>query len=315
MKALLLEDRMRLAYVERPVPEPAEDEVLVAVRACGICGSDVHGIDGSTGRRVPPLVMGHEAAGVVALAGAGASGWREGDRVTFDSTVYCGECAFCSEGRSNLCERRSVFGAATAEFRRDGAFADYVAVPGRVLTRLPDAVSFEQAAFVEPLSVALHAVARAQVEPDVTAVVVGTGVIGLLVLQVLRAAGARRLIGIDLDPGRLHVARSLGADPVLRPDAGDLADAVGRLTDGRGADVSIEAVGTTSAVGTALAVLRRGGRVVLIGNLSPSIELPLQAVITGELTLAGSCGSSGEYAAALDLLALGAVDLRPLISA
>jgi L-iditol 2-dehydrogenase len=315
MKALLLEDRMRLSYVDLPVPELGPADVLVAVRACGICGSDVHGFDGSTGRRVPPLVMGHEASGVVAHVGARAGEWQEGDRVTFDSTLYCGECAFCLAGQSNLCERRRVLGAAFAGYRKDGAFAEYVAVPGRVLTRLPDEVSFEQAALVEPLSVALHAVARAEVRAADSVAVVGTGMIGLLVVQALRAAGVRRVIGIDLDPGRLELARRLGADDVLRADAGDFAAAVRGSTGGSGADVAIEVVGTTPAIGTALTSLRPGGRLVLIGNVAPTVEIPLQAVVTGELTLAGSCASSGEYATAVDLLASGAIDVGPLISA
>ena len=253
MKALLLEDLMRLSYVDVPVPELGPGDVLVEVRACGICGSDVHGIDGSTGRRVPPLVMGHEASGVVARAGAGE--WREGDRVTFDSTLYCGECACCLEGRSNLCERRRVLGCAFGGHRKDGAFAEYVAVPARVLTRLPDGVTFEQAALVEPLAVALHGVARASVGVADSVAVVGTGVIGLLVVQALRSAGAGRVIGIDLDPGRLELARMLGADDVFRADVDDIAAAVRGCTHGRGVDVAIEVVGTTPAIGTALATL------------------------------------------------------------
>ena len=303
MKALLLEDHLRLAYVDLPVPEPGPEDVLVAVRACGICGSDVHGIDGSTGRRKPPLVMGHEASGVVAGVGAHVTDWREGDRVAVDSTLYCGECSYCREARTNLCTHRSVLGAATDLFRHDGAFADYVAVPGRVLSRVPDAIGYEQAALAEPLSVALHAVGLAGAAGTVA--VVGTGMIGLLVVQALRAVGVARVVAVDVDPARLEFARLLGADATVTPDAVDAAIA---------ADVAIEAVGTTPAISTALSCVRRGGRVVLIGNVAPTIELPLQHVITSELTMTGSCASSGEFAAALDLLASGAIDVAPLIS-
>src|SRR5688572_27584980 len=157
MKALLLTAPSQLALVDFPRPQPAADEVLVRVRACGICGSDIHGWDGSTGRRHPPLIMGHEASGEIAAVGAQVSGWRVGDRVTFDSTISCGECAPCRGGRVNLCETRRVLGVAPVEYRQHGAFAEYVALPARILYRLPDALTFEQAAMVEPVSIAIHA--------------------------------------------------------------------------------------------------------------------------------------------------------------
>ena len=161
MRALQLVAPSTFEMVDLPLPAPKGDEVLVRVAACGICGSDVHGMDGSTGRRLTPLVMGHEAAGTVADVGAEVQGWQEGDRVTFDSTLYCGECDFCKKGQINLCDRRQVLGVACQEFRRDGAFADYVAVPARILYRLPDDLPFDRAAMVEPVSIALHAVSRA----------------------------------------------------------------------------------------------------------------------------------------------------------
>src|SRR6476620_10942440 len=119
MKALVLEDYKRFAYKEVPTPEPGRHEVLVAVKACGICGSDVHGMDGSTGRRRPPIIMGHEASGVIAQIGKNAGTWKEGDRVTFDSTIYCGECDFCCKGQINLCERRRVLGVSCEDYRQD----------------------------------------------------------------------------------------------------------------------------------------------------------------------------------------------------
>src|SRR5271170_4953246 len=133
MDALLLTQYMNLEMVQMAEPEIGPDDILVRVRACGICGSDVHGMDGSTGRRIPPLIMGHEAAGEIAEAGAEVKGWKASDRVTFDSTIYCGRCWHCLRGEPNLCDKRSVLGVSCAEFRRDGAFAEYVAVPARVL--------------------------------------------------------------------------------------------------------------------------------------------------------------------------------------
>ena len=314
MKALVLTGPGRFEYVDVPVAEPADDEVLVAVRACGICGSDVHGMDGSSGRRRPPVVMGHEAAGVVARVGAEVQGWAAGDRVTFDSTVSCGRCHFCRQGQVNLCDERRVLGVSCEEYRRNGAFAAYVAVPARILYRLPDGLSFEQAALLETLSVAVHAVRRVGVSPGETAVVVGTGMVGLLVVQALRAYGCDRVIGVDLDAGRLALAEKFGAVTVSG-DAQTVAAAVRESTGGAGADLAIEVVGGSPAVQTAIASVRKGGRVGLIGNVSPMVELALQAVVTRELALYGCCASSGEYPESIDLLASGRVDVGPLISA
>jgi len=312
MRALVLSEYKHLDV--RDVPEPAvgDADVLVRVRACGICGSDVHGYDGSSGRRIPPAVMGHEAAGVVERIGVAVQRVGPGDRVTFDSTVSCGRCDYCRAGRSNLCDRRKVLGVSCADYRRAGAFAELVAVPEHIVYRLPDEVSFEHAAMVEPVSVAVHAVARAPM-PARNAVVVGAGTIGLLVIQALRAAGAGRVIAVDVDEGKLALARRLGAEVALNPTGVDLPSEVRRLTEG-GADVALECVGATEPIQTAVACVRKGGSVVLVGNVSPGIELPLQAVVTGELTLLGTCASNGEYPRAIELLRTGAIDVRPLIT-
>lgn len=315
MKALLLKQYNEFSYEDVAEPQIGPDDVLIQVKACGICGSDVHGMDGSTGRRVPPVIMGHEAAGVIAQVGANVTGRQKGDRVTFDSTVYCGACHYCRCGLINLCDYRQVLGVSCEEYRRDGAFAQYTAVPARVLYRLPEGVDFEQAAMVEPLSVAFHAVARTPVSLNDTALVVGVGVIGLLVVQVLRAAGCRHIIAVDIERDRLDLACRLGADEGLNPDADDVPAAVRRLTRGRGADVAFEAVGIASTVQAAVAGLRKGGTLTLIGNVSPAVELPLQAVVTRQLSLHGSCASCGEYPACLDMIADGVVNVDALISA
>jgi len=315
MKALLLKAYGEFVYEEVPEPEIHEDEVLVRVQACGICGSDVHGMDGSTGRRQPPIIMGHEASGVVAEVGGKVTDWSQGDRVTFDSTIYCGVCWYCQRGLINLCDDRRVLGVSCADYRQHGAFAEYVAVPQRVLYRLPEAVSFERAAMVEALSIAVHAVDRTPISLGDTAVVVGAGMIGLLVVQALRIAGCGKIIAVDLDEARLNLARRLGADLGLKADACDVLDEVRRCTRGRGADLAIEVVGTSPSFRSAVACVRKGGAVTLVGNLMPSVEIPLQAVVTRQLSLYGSCASSGEYPACLDLMARGAINVEALISA
>jgi len=315
MKALVLAEYGRLVYEDMPRPKLGPGDVLVEVKACGICGSDVHGLDGSTGRRRPPVIMGHEASGVVAEVGAGVSGWKVGDRVTFDSTIYCGRCRFCRDGKTNLCDDRTVLGVSCEEYRRDGAFAQFVSVPERVLHRLPDALSFECAALVEPLSVACHAARRTRAQSGDSAVVVGAGVIGLFVIGVLRARGCAPVIALDIDPARLERARELGADAALKADEADVVGEIKRRTDGRGADAAFEAVGVSETVRTAVEAVRKGGSLALIGNLSPEARLPLQAVVTREITLYGSCASSGEYDECLEMMASGAVDAAALISA
>lgn len=315
MKALVLTAPSRLELTDFPNPAPGDDEVLLRIRACGICGSDIHGWDGSTGRRRPPLIMGHEAAGEIVAVGPRVEKWRPGDRVTFDSTISCGQCHYCRAGQVNLCENRRVVGVAPAEYRQHGAFAEQLALPARILYALPDRLSFTQAAMIEPVSIAIHAVQRVKLTRSDTAVVVGAGMIGLFVVQALRWAGAKQIVAVDLADNRLGLARELGATHTLNSGACDVVAEVGRLTGGRGADVALEVVGISATLNLALATLRRGGAAVLVGNLAPKTDFPLQSVVTRELTLHGTCGSSGEYPLCLDLIARGVVRVDPMISA
>ncbi len=314
MKALLLTRYMQLEMADLPETKPEAGEVLIRVAACGICGSDVHGYDGSSGRRVPPIVMGHEAAGTVAALGDGVTDFAAGDRVTFDSTVYCGTCAPCRRGEINLCDNRQVLGVSCAEYRRAGAFAEYVAVPSRIVYRLPDGLSFAEAAMLEAAAVAVHAVSLAQSFPESTALVVGVGMIGLLAAQALRAAGCSRVFVADVDGSRLKLAQDLGATAVLSAET-DIAKQVLQLTGGAGTDVVVEAVGRTETVTSSVESVRRGGTVVLVGNISREVSIPLQKVVTRQIRLQGSCASAGEYPRAMELLASGAIQVKPLITA
>ncbi|MBV9501832.1 MAG: galactitol-1-phosphate 5-dehydrogenase [Acidobacteriaceae bacterium] len=314
MKALLLSEYGRLETVEVPMPRPGPEDILVRVAACGICGSDVHGYDGSSGRRIPPIIMGHEASGTVAAVGERVSGLSVGEHVTFDSTVYCGHCEYCRKGQVNLCSNRQVLGVSTPEYRRQGAFADYVAVPARIVHVLPESLSLEEAAMVEPLAVAVHAVSLAQLAPKGTALLIGAGMIGLLVLQALREAGCSRVIVADIDDTRLGLAKSLGAAETINSKTADLLSEVQRITLGSGADVALEAVGSTPTIKAAIEGVKKGGTVVLIGNIAPSVEIPLQTVVSREIRLQGSAASSGEYPRCIEMLARGSVRVKPLIS-
>jgi len=296
------------------VPAIGDDDVLVRVRACGVCGSDIHGYDGSTGRRIPPLVMGHEAAGVIEAVGAGVNGFHPGDRVTFDSTVSCGTCDFCRSGRINLCDRRTVLGVSCGDYRRHGAFAEYVSVPARIVYRLPDSLPFEHAALVEAVSVAVHAVGLNVPKPSDTVVVIGCGMIGLLVIQALRANSCATIVGVDIDENRRAMATKIGATSVIDGNR-DVRKEVEEFTRGRLADHAFEVVGYRETVLTAIRSVRKGGTVTLVGNLTPMVDLPLQEVVSRQLTLLGSCASNGEYPACIDLMSRGVIDVTPLITA
>jgi L-iditol 2-dehydrogenase len=314
MKALILSSYRNLEMAELPEPEVGADEVLVRVAACGICGSDVHGYDGSSGRRIPPLVMGHEAAGVVEAVGSAVKNLRRGDRVTFDSTVYCGACANCKRGDVNLCDRRQVLGVSCGDYRRAGAFAEFVAVPARICYSLPENLEFAEAAMLEAVAVAVHAVKLGDVKTEDATLVIGAGTIGILMVQVLRAAGSKRVFVMDVDKQRLAVAKQLGATETLLADV-SLEENILRLTEGEGVDVALEAVGRNETVAAAIDATRKGGTVVLVGNITPQVTIHLQKVVSRQIRLQGSCASAGEYPQAIAWMASGAINVKPLISA
>ncbi|MBN1108986.1 MAG: galactitol-1-phosphate 5-dehydrogenase [Bacteroidales bacterium] len=315
MKALVLEAYNRLVYREWPDPVISADEVLVKVKAAGICGSDVHGFDGSTGRRRPPLIMGHEAAGIIEKTGQNVKDWKAGDWVTFDSTIYPLNDWYTLHGMYNLSDNRMVLGVAPAEYTRHGAFAEYVSIPQHILYRIPEGVSFTEAAMVEPVAVAAHAVKLASVQWNETAVVVGTGMIGLFIVQVLRSQGCGTLIAVDTDPVKRKLATDTGADHAFDPADNKLKETLLHLTGNRGADHVFEAVGSEDTVQLSVELVRKGGCVTLVGNLAPSVKLPLQSVVTRQVKLQGSCAICGEYEAVLDMMSRGAINTRIVLSA
>jgi L-iditol 2-dehydrogenase len=259
--------------------------------------------------------MGHEAAGIVAEVGEAVSRFAVGDRVTFDSTVYCGACDYCLSGQINLCDNRQVVGVSTPDFRRAGAFAEFVAVPEHIVNRLPDELSFAEAAMLEAVSVALHAVAVSEVKGGETALVIGAGMIGLLILQAARTAGVSRILVADVDSSRLKLAEESGADATILASGSEMAEKVLSLTNGRGVDLVLEAVGRDETVSAAVDAVRKGGTVTLVGNITPQVTLPLQKVVSRQIRLQGSCASSGEYPQAIELVSSGKIKVTPLITA
>jgi L-iditol 2-dehydrogenase len=314
MKALLYTKPYCLEYSDFPDPAAGDDEVLISVKACGICGSDVHGFTGKTGRRIPPLIMGHEAAGTVEEAGDNVKRFEKGDRVCFDSTVYCNKCQPCRKGLYNRCDKRQVLGVSTPEFKRHGAFAEYVAVPWWIVSKIPDDMSFIQSALLEPASIGTHAANRAPISTDDTVVVIGAGTIGLFILQAARLRGAAKIIVADINEFRLEVAGKLGADMVINPLKSDLRETIFKETKNRGADVTFEAVGYAQTFRDGVSLTKTGGHLVAVGNLEKTAEFNLQELVARELTFTGSYASSGEFRDCIDLVASGKINVEPLIS-
>ena len=314
MKALVLKEYKKFEVEEIKAPVNNEDEVLVKIEACGICGSDVHGMDGSTGRRQPPMVMGHEAAGIIEAVGSNVKGFSVGDRVTFDSTIYCGKCSYCLQGEINLCEDRRVIGVSCDEYKSQGAFAEYLALPPRILYKFGEDLDFAKACMVEPLSIAFHAVNITDIPLGASVVVIGAGMIGQMVIQTLRIAGAGKVYVIDIDDNRLETAQKHGADVVINPTKEDPVAVITKETEGNMVDIAIEAVGTEVTVKTGISCLKKGGVITIIGNISPEINFPLQQIVTREIKIQGSCASSGEYPACLEFLERGMIDVSEMIS-
>ena len=314
MKALVHTQPYKFEFKDVPQPRPGDEEILVRVKAVGICGSDVHGYTGQTGRRIPPIIMGHEASGVVEAIGRNARNVAVGDRITFDSTVYCNQCRWCRLGRVNLCDDRKILGVSIPAFRREGCMAEYVVMPWWIAYKLPEAVSFEEAALVEPAGVSMHAARITPIDVNDLVAVVGAGPIGLFAIQALKVKGAGKVIALDVREERLAFARQLGADITINPSQGDVKAEMQRLVGRADVDAVLEAVGTPPAVDLGFKIVRRGGHLTLIGNVTPQVTVNLQDLIMRELNIRGSFAIAGEYRAVLDLMAQGRIQAKPLIS-
>lgn len=315
MKALVMREYKHLSYEDVPKPVLKKGEVLIRVKACSVCGSDVKGFDGSTGRRRPPVIMGHEASGVIVECADGVKNHKPGDRVTFDSTVYCNECEMCKAGKVNLCANRQVLGVSCEDYNRQGCFAEYVALPEYILYDIPDNVTYVQAAMIEPLSVAYHAATRTQIKAGDSVVIFGIGTIGLLTLQVIKSFGAEQIIAVDIDDNRLELAKQNGATAVVNSKDTNALEKILNLTHNKeGVDIAIDATGIDATANMCIKSVHLDGKVILIGNVVPTIEFPLQYVVTHQISLFGSCASAGEYPQCLDLISSGKVEVDSMIS-
>ncbi len=284
MKALVFEDTRKLALTERPEPTPGTGEVKLKIKACGICGSDVAGYLGLSGRRTPPLVMGHEFAGEIVEVGAGVSGFAVGDRVAVQPKPFCGRCGFCSEDLTNECtEGIPLMGCLTT----DGAFQEYLNVPSYLLYRIPQSMSYESAAMIEPFAVAYSGVLKAGPLDGKDVLIIGAGTIGMMALSIASKLNPRSTIVVDLSEKRLLAAKAAGATHTVNAKTGAISDAVQQLI-GKLADAALEAVGVGETVRQAIGAVSTEGVCVLIGLNQRSAELDLHELVTRELTVRGS---------------------------
>ena len=311
MKGIVYEGPDTLTYRDVPDVTPRRGEVKIRVRACGICGSDVHGYMGITGRRTAPMIMGHEFAGEIAGLGQDVEGWKPGDRVSVYPVDFCGNCEMCKKGQVHLCLNKRAFGVLDV----DGAFAEYICVPAKCCFSLSDKVSFSMGSLFEPLAVAYRSVEHAGELEGKTVLIVGAGTIGLLALACVKMKKAGKILISDLSSHRLRVAGEMGADAVINPKSQDFKARILEETGGKGVDAAIEAVAAGPSVQQAMTALRFGGRAVWIGNNRPMIEVNMQEIVTRELSVQGSfLYGYDEFEVVAGMVNRGEIHAEPLIS-
>ena len=297
--------------IEVPEPQVTPGHVLIEVKAAGICGTDLH-IYHDEYPSLPPVIMGHEVAGVVVEVGQGVSTCQPGDRVTSETYYYvCEACEFCRDGYPNLCPHRKSIGSGV-----NGAFTNYVLVPQKNVHLLPENVDEQAGALTEPLACCVRALEQTWLEPGETVVVSGPGAIGLLMMQVIKAAGAKVIVlGTDIDEARLEMAHTLGADLTLNVQTADTLTLIQEMTNGLGADAVFECSGAGPSAQHALKLVRRRGRYAQVGLFGKPIEWDLEQICFKELHVSGSFAHVPScWRKALNLMASGQVQTGPLIS-
>jgi L-iditol 2-dehydrogenase len=293
-----------------PKPDIESNDALVRVRSVGICGSELHAYEGISKRRKPPLIMGHEFSGEVAEVGREVKNSELGDRVVVDPVTRCGACEQCLRGQGNVCRNLRLLG-----LHKPGAYAEYVLAPAMNCYKLPNGVSFEEGSMVEPLAVAVHAVNRTPIKLGDKVVVIGAGIIGLMVLQAAKAAGAESVFITDVLDYKLDLARNLGADLAINSKTEDSVERIKEVTDGHGADVVLEAVGLEATVRDAMNVLDRGGRLTILGNLAQTMTLEIMDAVVKEFDIKGSyCYTHDDFKKALDFIKDRRINVKTLIT-
>lgn len=312
MKALMYKGPRKMEIVDLQKPIPQEGELLLKIKACGICGSDVHGYLGITGRRTAPMVMGHEFSAEVAGLGEGTTGdFHIGDRVVVQPCLSCWKCEKCREGYNNVCDTRRFLGVMDC----NGAMQEYLCVPEKVVYKLPDNMSYSMGALIEAIAVAYSGVKKAGDLSGKNIVIIGAGTIGQLALKVVKTKNPKKVVISDLSDFRLEIAKKMGADITVNPGNEDFMEKVRSAFDGNLADISIEAVGISATVGQAIAALKPQGTCVWLGNSAKMIELNMQSVVTQELKIYGSyIYTHKDFGETIDFINKNNLDLSAIIS-
>jgi threonine dehydrogenase-like Zn-dependent dehydrogenase len=310
MKAAVWYGGQDIRIEDVPNPEVGKEDVLIRVKAVGICGSELHAYDGISKRRVPPLIMGHEFSGEIAETGENVTEFAKGNRVVVNPLIRCGTCEPCSLGYGNVCRHLRLIG-----MHKSGALAEYTSAPASNCHLLPEQLSFEEGALVEPFAVGVHAVNRASIQIGDTIVVVGTGIIGLMIIQAAKASGSHRIFVTDLFDYKLNIARRLGADFTVNARTADPANHVLGATKEQGADVVFEAVGLETTLRQATKMTKPLGNLVVVGNLAKNVQFDIMDIVTREIDVYGSYSyTSKEFKRALDFMNDERIDVKYMIT-
>jgi 2-desacetyl-2-hydroxyethyl bacteriochlorophyllide A dehydrogenase len=302
MKALVYFGPYDIRYTDVETPEPQSEEVLIKVKAVSICGSDLSGYKGESAMRVPPLIMGHEFSGEIAKLGEGVRGFAIGDRVVAVTNLFCGCCAHCENGLTNVCDNRKIIGTTMPAGSYHGAMADYVVAPAEKMVLLPGHLSFNEAALIEPLAISLRAVKHAGNLTGKTVAVYGAGPIGLLAIQCIKNAGAERIVAIEhCNDTRLEMAIKCGATDILN-EKDDILARTREITNRAGVDVVFDAVGVPATVNGGVDIVRNGGTIIWIGLAAPKVEFDYKHAVCKEITFQSTYMYTTEMDESLELL-------------
>jgi len=314
MKAALLKEINKIEIEDRDIPRPLEDEVLIRVHTVGLCGSDVHYYEhGKIGDFIltGPIILGHEASGDIVSVGEKVNHLKVGQRVTIEPGVTCGKCDHCIGGRYNLCP--SVEFLATPPY--DGAFCEYITMRSDLVFPIPDSMSYETAALIEPFSVGVHAVKRANLQLGETVIIMGMGPIGLLTAAAAKMSGAKMIIGVDLEQSRLNIAKQLGVDYTINLREENLEEKVKEYTNGVGVEVAIETAGSPNAIKGCISSVCKGGRVIIVGMSSEDeAHVSIARVIDKELDIKGVFRYHDTYSTAIKMLSTNEIDIEKIIT-
>ncbi len=302
-----------LKIEEVPRPEPGEDEVLVKVAACGVCHTDLHYIDhGVPTFKEPPMILGHEASGIIEEAGSRVSGWKAGDRVLIPAVLSCGHCRYCREGRENICQEMVMLGN-----NIDGAYAEYVAVNAKDLVHLPEEVPLTEGSIIaDAVSTPFHAVKnRAKVQPGESVVVFGCGGVGINVVQIAAAVGGM-VIAVDIEESKLDLARKMGAVETINANEVErVSKAVRKIAGGGGADLAIEVIGKAATMQEAFNCIKTGGRLCIVGYTNENISISAGRIMYREVSIIGSLGCRPvDYPVIVDMVKRGQLEIESLVS-